>query len=102
MAAHFILLPPQERLPAVLFRRLNYRHPHFLIRVSAKKFRRHSSRSIAPPFCHLRIDSLPHSATHIGSAQSGMVQWEFVITIKRRLAIAPTLSVLSFASIARL
>ena len=58
--------------------------------------------STAPAFCHLRIDSLPHSATHIGSAQSGMVQWGFVITIKRRLAIAPTLSVLSFASIGRL
>src|SRR6478672_10974809 len=61
-----------------------------------------SSGSIAPAFRHLRIDSLPHSATHIGSAQSGMVQWGFVITIKRRLAIAPTLSVLSFASIGRL
>jgi hypothetical protein len=57
-----------------------------------------SSGSTSSAFCHLSIDSLPHSATHIGDAQSGMVQWGFVITIKRRVAIARTLSVLQFAS----
>ena len=49
-------------------------------------FRRHPLDLLRP-----RIDSLPHSATHIGTAQPGMVQWEFVITM-RHLAIAPTRS----------
>jgi hypothetical protein len=90
------LIPPQERLPgsSVSPSSLSL----FPIEVSSP-----SSGSIAPACCHLKIDSLPHSATHIGSALSGMLQWGFVITIKWRLAIASTtLSVLSFASLAAL
>ena len=74
--------------------RPNYGCRNFLILSCGEEVSSPCSRSTAPAFCHLRIDSLPHSAPHIGGAQSGMVLWGFVITIKRRVAIARTLSVL--------